>query len=286
MTEDTSTAFVHQFIPFARKVRALGYMSLFPLDYVFRSMNRLKHYPPLHLRRHVGGTGEGINGPGYEYAAYLRLIGGLREGDSLWDLACGCGMLELALEDLGWTGRMTGTDVYKPCIDWARSNISKRLASHNYIHANIYNDLYFPEGTLTIREWFERFDESGFDVVIAKSLFTHLLPDELNAYLEGIADRLRPGGKALLTFFILSEEQARLAAAGKSRRSFQPYCEDGRCAVFRRSAPQSAVAYEQHYLKEKFADAGFRTESLKIYPGIWSGSPVGLSVQDIIVAEK
>ncbi len=65
---------------------------------------------------------------------------------------------------------------------------------------DIYNGAYYPKGKLNAQEWFDSFVEKEFDVVVAKSLFTHLLPDELDIYLRSIANRLRAGGKALLTF--------------------------------------------------------------------------------------
>ena len=249
-------------------------------------MNQLRQYPPLHLRHHVGGMSAGFNGPGYEFVVYLRLLAQLRDGDFLWDLGCGCGMLELALQDLRWQGRLIGTDIHKPCIDWAQKNIGTRIAGHKFIHMDIYNAAYWRKGTSSAQQWLDKFGEKGFDVVVAKSLFTHVLPDELNVYLKGIADRLKSGGKALLTFFILSEEQARFTVSGKSRISFHPYGEAGCCAVRNPLAPTSAVAYKEHYLMEILRDAGFKMESCALRYGVWTGRPDGLSFQDIVVIEK
>ena len=270
----------------ARSVRTSVYKSVTPLDYVFRFMNQLKQYPPLHLRRHVGGINAGFNGPGYEFVAYLRLLAQLRDGDFLWDIGCGCGMLELALQDLGWQGHLIGTDIHKPCIDWAQENIGTRFTGYKFIHMDIYNAAYWRKGTLSAQEWLDGFGEKGFDVIVAKSLFTHILPDELSVYLKGIADRLKSRGKALLTFFILSEEQARFAVSGKNRLSFHPYGENGCCAVRNPLAPTAAVAYEQHYLMESLRDAGFKVEGYSLRYGVWTGRPDGLSFQDIIVVEK
>jgi len=228
----------------------------------------------------------GFNGPGYEFVAYLRLLAKLRDGDFVWDLACGCGMLELALQDLGWQGRLIGTDIHKRCIEWAQKNIGAHYAGCKFIHIDIYNEAYSRGGTLNTQEWLDSFDGYGFDVVIAKSLFTHVLPDELDVYLKGIVERLNIGGRALLTFFLLSEEQARLAAGGKNRLSFQPYGEGLRCAVARPLAPHVAVAYEQHYLEERLRMAGFKAKGYTLHPGAWTGSPNGLSFQDILVIEK
>lgn len=270
----------------ARSVRAAAYRSVTPLDYVFRFMNQLEQYPPLYLRRHVGGMNAGFNGPGYEFVAYLRLLAELRDGHFLWDMGCGCGMLELALQHLGWQGHLIGTDLHKPCIDWAQKNIGTRFPGQTFVHMDVYNAAYWRRGTLSAQEWLDGFGEKGFDVVVAKSLFTHVLPDELGVYLKGIADRLESGGKALLTFFVLSEEQARFADSGKNRLSFHPYGEDGCCAVRNPLAPTAAVAYEQHFLMESLRDAGFKMEGCSLRYGVWTGTPDGLSFQDIVVVEK
>lgn len=257
-----------------------------PFDYIFRIINRLGQYPPLHLRRHVGHLGAGFNGPGYEFVSYLRLLTDLKTGHSLWDLGCGCGMLELALEDMGWTGSLVGTDIHKPSIEWATRHIGVRIPDHKFIHSDIYNAAYWRNGRMNAQTWLEAFPERDFDVVIAKSFFTHVLPEELNLYLKSIADRMKVGGKALLTFFILTEEQKRLAKEGKNHFSFHPYAEDGCCAVRRPSAPTAAVAYEQQYLMTCFRDAGFKTDHCRLWYGAWTGRNDVLSFQDIILATK
>jgi SAM-dependent methyltransferase len=273
-------------LPLLRTLRAAVYRSAAPLDFLFRSMNRLKAYPPLHLRRHVGGQSAGFNGPAYEFVAYLRLLADLRDGDSLWDLGCGCGLLELALHDLGWRGRLIGTDIHGPCIDWARKRLATRFDGHRFIHMDVFNAAYSPRGRSSARDWLGRFDESGFDVVVAKSFFTHVLPDELGVYLEQIAGRLRAGGTALLSFFLLSEEQALAAESGRSRLSFHPYAEEGRCAVRSPWAPTAAVAYERGYLTDRFRSAGFAMDGLTVRHGAWSGREGALSFQDIVLARK
>jgi SAM-dependent methyltransferase len=151
---------------------------------------------------------------------------------------------------------------------------------------DIYNAAYWPKGTLSAQEWLDGFDETGFDVVVGKSLFTHVLPDELGVYLRGIADRLRTGGRALLTFFILSEEQERFAALGKNRLSFHSYSEDGCCAVRYPLAPTAAVAYEERYVMESLQNAGFKVGDSSLRYGVWTGRPDGLSFQDVVVVEK
>jgi 2-polyprenyl-3-methyl-5-hydroxy-6-metoxy-1,4-benzoquinol methylase len=270
----------------ARSLRTAVYKAVAPLDYLFRLMNHLDRYPPLHLRKHVGGTNAGFNGPGYEFVAYLRLLVRLRDNEFVWDIGCGCGMLELALQASGWRGRLIGTDIHKPCIDWAQKHIGTGVGGHSFIHMDIYNSAYWRKGRLTAQQWLNGFAETGFDVVVAKSLFTHILPEELDMYLKAIAERLKPGGRALLTFFILSQEQQQMAAQGKNRLSFHPYGKGAECFVRNLMAPTAAVAYTRSYLMNALLDAGFKSERCRLFPGVWTGSPDGLSFQDMVVVEK
>lgn len=270
----------------ARNVRSMAYGALLPFDSLFRRLNRLSLYPPIHLRRHVGCLGGGFNGPGYEFVVYLRLLAGLRDGQAIWDLACGCGLLELALADLGWEGRVVGTDIHRPCIQWAQRRLGKSLKQHTFEHMDVFNAAYWPAGKLTTAQWLEQFDARDFDVVVAKSLFTHVLPDELDVYFRGIALRLKPGGRAVLTFFLLDEEQARASAEGHARMQFHPYEADARCSVRTALAPTAAVAYPRAYVLERLREAGFNTDRCTIHPGVWSGRPDGLSFQDIVVIER
>jgi len=231
-----------------RQARYYAYWLLEPFDAIFRMINRLDKYPPIPLRRHVGCFGS-FDGPGFEFVEYLKLLLGLKSEHRVWDIACGCGLLELALESAGWRGQLVGVDIHKPCITWARRSISKRIPSFQFVHANIYNEDYWPYGHLSTKEWFSIFGASDFDIAILKSLFTHMLPEELSVYLQQISARLSPGGKAILTFFILNEEQERLEQKNSIR--FIAPSPDSVYAVKQLLVPTAAVAYTEAYLVEE-----------------------------------
>jgi len=72
-------------------------------------------YPPLRLRLHAGALGT-LDGSGFEFVAMLKLLAGLRAGQKIWDMGCGCGLLESALEASGWRGKVIGTDIHRPSI--------------------------------------------------------------------------------------------------------------------------------------------------------------------------
>lgn len=267
-------------VPLLRRARNAAYVALGPFDWCFRRLNGLEKYPPIHLRRYVSCLGS-LDGPGFEFVAYLKLLAGLRAGGSLWDVGCGCGLLELALENSGWAGRITGNDIHLPSIRWATRHINARVPSFEFIHSNIRNEAYWPSGRLDAASWFDSFDRSGFDAVLAKSLFTHMLPSEVDLYLAQIARRLAPGGRALLTFFLLNEQSLSAPAA---KMSFVRMSEGDTFAVRRKLAPTAAVAYDEAALMDRMGRAGLVVHDIK--HGTWSGRADGLSFQDIVIVGR
>lgn len=265
-----------------RQARRLAYRAVNPFDALFRRINGLERYPPIHLRRQVGCLGD-IGGAGPEFVIYLKLLAGLKAGHALWDVGCGCGFLELALEQAGWTGRLVGTDIHRPSIEWAQRTIGRRMPDARFMHADIGNAAYWPEGTLSAREWLSGFAERDFDLVVAKSLFTHMLPDELDLYLHAISARLKPSGTALITCFILNPVQAELRASNQI--TFTKPAGDSVYAVRHVAAPTAAVAYDESYLTERVRASGLNVREA-IHFGYWTGRQDGLSFQDMLVLDR
>jgi SAM-dependent methyltransferase len=265
-----------------RQARSLAYRALNPFDALFRRINHLDRYPPIHLRRQVGCLGD-LGGAGPEFVIYLKLLAGLKAGHYLWDVGCGCGFLELALESAGWKGRLVGTDIHKPSIEWAQRTITRRIPYFRFIHADIYNAAYWPQGRLSAGEWLPGFAERDFDIVVAKSLCTHMLPDELDIYLKAISTRLNPTGKALITFFILNSAQEKLKSSNQI--SFTKPERGSVYAVRHLAAPTAAVAYEESYLLERLEQSGLKVQGA-IHFGYWTGRADAHSFQDMLVVAK
>jgi len=266
-----------------RAARNVFYLAMDPADAVFRRMNGMPHYPPIHLRRHVGYLGT-LDGTGAEFATYLKLVAGLEPADSVLDLGCGCGLLELGLVKAGWRGSLLGVDIHEPCIRWCRGHIAKTVPSFAFEHADIRNAAYWPRGSLTAQQYFDTLSNRKFDVIVAKSLFTHMLPGELEVYLGNLGGLLRPNGRILMTFFLLNDEYRQLEKAGRSSIHFTKASGDAVCAVKRPDAPTASVAYEEGHILKLMASAGLRGKAT--YHGFWTGNDRGLSYQDIVVAGR
>jgi len=58
-------------------------------------------------------------------------------------------------------------------------------------------------GGIPATEFTFPYEDDSFDLVFGLSLFTHLLPADLERYLHETRRVLRPGGRSLYTFFLL-----------------------------------------------------------------------------------
>jgi hypothetical protein len=93
---------------------------------------------------------------------------------------------------------------------------------------------------------------------------------------------LRPGGRALFTFFVLTEEVERLIAEGRSRLRFA--FQGDRCRLQSADDPARAVAYPEEEVRGLFAESGLIIR--RIFDGHWPGRATGLTAQDMVVADR
>lgn len=105
-------------------------------------------------------------------------------------------------------------------------------------------------------------------------MLTHLTADVALRYLGQTRRVLAPGGRVLLTAFVLDP------GAPDPALSFGPP-RDG-MAVVDPAWPQDAVAYEDEWLLEALRAAGL--DLVALHPGSWTGRADGLSFQDVVVA--
>lgn len=116
-------------------------------------------------------------------------------------------------------------------------------------------------------------------MILLKSVFTHLRPPEVEQYLSAIARLLKPNGRCLASFFLLTDEQRALAARGNNAFAFN-YGETHWRYVYEHS-PESASAYDESYIFELIDKHHLQLREPIRY-GTWSGRKNGLSFQDLL----
>jgi len=216
--------------------------------------------------------------------AYLRLLAGLQPEESLLDIGCGCGLMALFLKDyLDESGRYSGVDIHQPSIRWCRQNIGERHPNFHFAHIDVHNLAYNPKGTQPAEDFGFPFAPDAFDVILLKSVFTHMRPLEVKNYVDEVSRLLKSGGRSLMTFFLLNDEQARLAAEGRQAMQFN--FGEGVWRYVYEHSPESAVAYEESYIRRLLQDSGLTLKE-PIYYGGWTGRRDGLSFQDMLILKK
>jgi SAM-dependent methyltransferase len=216
--------------------------------------------PPL---RYIVRTGVGNNVlfPHYYYLTagadlwtFILGNGYATLGSTIVDIGSGIGKAALTLRDFDYlgnryTGQYYGFDVDAEMVEWcARAFPSDRF---HFEHVDTRSTVYNPDGSagrpaLTV-------GDDAADLVIAQSLLSHLLEDDVVHYLREADRMLRPGGRMMATVFCLEdlEEQGNLG----SRWTFEHQV--GVARVENPDFPESAVAYPRDWLVGAARDAGF-----------------------------
>lgn len=262
-----------------RFIRNAGLVALGPVDYFVRVVKGKRSLPPLHLRRYVGPL-RSFESSGTEFMEYLRSLTRLKRNERVLDIGCGCGQMALHLKDyLNETGSYAGVDIHGPSIRWCEQKIARRHRNFCFVHIDVRNHAYNPNGAQPAEAYRFPFDDRSFDLILLKSVFTHMRPPEVSNYLSETARLLKSDGRCLATFFLLNDEQLALAKKGANDLAFDHGAGEWRY-VYEHS-PESAVAYDESFVMQLVEKSGLAVEK-RIY-GSWSGREDGLSYQDILI---
>lgn len=220
---------------------------------------------------------------GDEFLKHFQILGGLRPDGVVLDVGSGIGRMARPLTSyLQPPGRYEGFDIDASGVAWCKKNIASRFPNFDFRCVDIYNKRYNPSGTKKSREFRFPYADETFDFVFLTSVFTHMFPEDVSHYVEQIARVLKPGGRSLVTCFLLNSESRQLIAAGKGSQFFK--YEIGECLTVDKQVPESSIALREETMRQVHDKAGLAIESFS--PGSWCGRETFLSYQDIIVSRK
>jgi SAM-dependent methyltransferase len=174
-------------------------------------------------------------------------------------------------------GSYDGFDVVASGIAWCEERYHDTPAPFRFRHADLRNSAYNPGGALDAGSYRFPYDDGAFDLVIATSLFTHLLPAAAEHYLSEAARVLTPQGRLFCTWLLFSAQRPAPPAFARLDGS------DPAVLVGDPAIPEGAVAYDQAWLTERLAARGLSRHALA--HGTWSARD-GRSFQDIVVAHR
>jgi len=219
----------------------------------------------------------------WEFRAYLVLLCDLGSDSAVLELGCNHGRTMLGLVDyLRPPGRYEGLDIMPAQIAFAQERIQAAYPHCRFTLADIYNQIYNPGGRLAADAYVFPYADASFDVAYAASLFTHLTPPAASTYLRQTRRVLKPGGRALYSFFVLDHYRGPGTSAWEGYEFNHPLPGHADVAVFNPAMPEQIIAYGSCAITRMAEDAGLRVE--RILPGFWSATQTrSLNEQDLVL---
>jgi ubiquinone/menaquinone biosynthesis C-methylase UbiE len=221
---------------------------------------------------------------GEEFYRYFTQLCSPRSNEAILDVGCGIGRKTVPLTGLlNQEGTYEGFDIVKKGINWCKLNISARFPNFHFQLVDVYNKHYNPRAKTRAAEFSFPYPDESFDCVLIGSVFTHMLPEDIENYLFEVSRVLKEGGKCLISFFLLNAEALEMIEDGRSTLNFKYQL--GGYRTVNPQVPEDAVCYEESFVLTLYDRCGLRIQR-PIHYGSWCKRANYLSYQDLIFAKK
>ena len=216
-----------------------------------------------------------------------------KEGNAILDVGSGTGLLSIASEPfISNGGHYLGIDVMARDVDFCRRHFDP--GQYRFEHLNAFNAEYSPDQSDRLA-W-SAVDTEAFDLVTSVSVWTHFNEQDGRFYLCEVARALKPGGRAIISFFLLDQVyEESLSRRGEGKGRFHStgqrdwifdtpaYGSDAWFCTSWSKVPEAAIGVTSAGLDRLLADSGLRL--LQHHQGNWKEIP-GVYFQDVLVFEK
>lgn len=229
------------------------------------------------------GTGDYLK-IGKETFAHFLKYGNITPESNVLDIGSGIGRMAVPFTNfLKENGSYEGFDIVKMGVDWCTENISSRYPNFTFRHIDLRNDLYNLKTKHTAADFVFPYPDNHFDFVFLTSVFTHMMPKDMEHYISEIKRVLKPGSRCFATFFILDKQSE--DAMYKSGGKFFPY-KYGTYSLMDKNVKEANIAYQKDYIFGLLEEEGLQT--VEFFRGFWSGLPSGElnEHQDVLIFEK
>jgi SAM-dependent methyltransferase len=167
-----------------------------------------------------------------------------RAYEAVLDFGCGCGRLaRQLLQQRPRPGRYLGIDLHPGMVAWCERNLAPADPDFEFRHHDVFNPGLNPGEGKPRTAPLPAADDS-MSLVIAHSVFTHLLQDDVEHYLDECARVLRPDGILHATFFVFDKAPF-------------PMMQDFQNALYINAEdPTNAVILDRDWLRQAATRAG------------------------------
>jgi len=200
---------------------------------------------------------------------------GLKPSHRFLDVGCGIGRMALPLSDYLDNGMYYGFDITEEKVGYCRKTVGRKRPDFVFQHADIFNKYYNPNGAFKACEYRFPYEDASFDFVLLVSVFTHLLPDDLEHYIAEIARVSRPGCKCVASYWLTD------ARRGPPLHPYSDICE-----IYDPEEPEHGTYYLESYVRELYARCGLKIEKLMVGSERKRSDSSSSHRQDVIFAVK
>jgi SAM-dependent methyltransferase len=161
--------------------------------------------PPLNFRQAVGPTDPAA----YANATGAKLYPDLDDPlyESVFDFGCGCGRIARQLiQQHPQPQRYVGVDLHPEMVAWCQANLTPAAPNFTFVHHDVFHESYNP-GSHNLRSGPLPASDNSATLVIAHSVFTHILQDDVEHYLREFARITRGDGVARASFFLFDKSE-------------------------------------------------------------------------------
>ena len=204
---------------------------------------------------------------------------GMSSNSHVLDVGCGQGRMARPLVGYLDNGSYTGFDIVGSGIHWCHKHYAD-IENFSFEHAPVYNHRYNKGGTVQASEFVFPYEDNSFDMVFLTSVFTHMFADGVENYLTQIARVLKPGGRCLITWFLINE------ASESADNPFYDFAFDidDVSKTTTPKNPEAAIAFDENLMRDLYDKVGLDIGDIEY--GTWARPKSEYQLQDMVIGVK
>lgn len=221
---------------------------------------------------------------GQQFFSHFQKYCDFDKDSAVLDIGCGIGRMAVPFTNyLSPKGRYEGFDIVKVGIDWCTKNISSRFPNFTFKLIPLKNDLYRLDTDEKAAELQFPYESNSFDLVFLTSVFTHMMPEDIENYISEIQRVLVKEKKCFATFFIIDEDVKTSSNSIGSKNFPHNF---GNYYLMDKSVKEANVAFKKTYIEDLLKKNNL--ELTHFIKGNWSGieNPELNEHQDIVIFKK
>ena len=204
--------------------------------------------PPADMRALIGSTDEEFFDNPTGGLIFPDLDGEIYE--SVLDLGSGCGRLaRQLLQQRPRPQSYLGIDLHRGMVEWCRRNLSDVDPNFQFFHHDVFERGFNPTGHALDHSRPLPARDASASLIIAWSLFTHVLQNDIIYYLDQCARILRPGGLIRSTWFLFDKRYFPMMQTFQNALYINP------------ENPTNAVIVDRDWLLETLLSVGLTVTS-------------------------